>query len=147
MTNSPYRRIVLTVAFALAAIMGAAALLAAAVAEASTASSKPVIYSCGMGPHWGCPAVKPSRPTFGAHYGIANMHWSLWSNTAHGTGHYYAGYNPFNGRPINAYNAHVTAYEILTHNGRHYFDKLKITAIGHPTHWLHVDSSGFWVTN
>jgi hypothetical protein len=144
---SSYRRIVLTLALVLAAIMGAPVLLGAAIAEGSTASAAPVIYSCGMGPHWGCPTVKPSNPTFGAHYGVGNMHWSLWSKTAHGTGHYYAGYNPANGRPISSYNATVTAYGILTHTGRRYFDKLKITASGHRTQWLHVGSSGLWVTS
>jgi hypothetical protein len=150
MTNStynPYRRIALVLALVLAAITGASALLGGGIAEASTASATPVIYSCGMGPHWGCPTVKPSEPTFGAHYGVENMRWSLWSKTAHGTGHFFAGFNPTNGKPISSYNATVTAYDILTHNGRRYFDKLKIAASGHPTRWLHVSSSGLWVTS
>jgi hypothetical protein len=150
MTNSPYgrgRRIFVALVLGLPAVMGVSVLANAASAEATTASAAPVLYSCGMGPHWGCPTVKPGNPTFGAHYGVANMHWSLWSKTAHGTGRYFAGFNPTNGEPISSYNASVTAYDILTHNGRRYFDKLKITASGHPTHWLHVGSSGLWVTS
>jgi hypothetical protein len=140
------RRIALALAAVLVATMSASVLSGVAAAAAPTASTTPVIYSCGMGPHWGCPTVKPGSPTFGAHYGVSGMHWSLWAKTAHGTGHFYAGFNPANGRPILSYNASVTAYDILTHNGRRYFDKLKITAGGHATRWLHVGSSGLWVT-
>jgi hypothetical protein len=150
MANRSYgrcRQLCFALAIAVPAAMGASLLASASSAEASAANATPVIYSCGMGPHWGCPTVKPGNPTFGAHYGVANMHWSLWSKTAHGTGRYFAGFNPTNGKPISSYNAKVTAYDILTHNGRRYFDKLKIAASGHPTHWLHVGSSGLWVTS
>jgi hypothetical protein len=143
----PYCRIVLALAGILAAVLGTPALLGAAVAEASTAAATPVLYSCGMGPDWGCPAVKPGELVFGAHYGVEGMRWSLWSKTAHGSGHYFAGFNVRNGKPLRSYHASVTAYDIKTHNGRRYFDKLKITASGHPTHWLHVASSGLWVTS
>jgi hypothetical protein len=92
-----------------------------------------------MGSRWGCPTVKPREIAFGALYDVASAHWTAWGATARGTGHLNLGRNAPN------WNVHVSAYDVLTHNGRRYFDKLKLSAPGHKTYWLHL-RSGLWVT-
>jgi hypothetical protein len=104
---------------------------------AATAAPATVVYSCSMGPRWGCPAVRPHDISFGAHYALEGISWHNWKEgTATGRGHYYG---------FGSYEGNITLYNVHTHAGHHYFSHLKVTASGHKTRWL-TFSNGFWVT-
>jgi len=104
---------------------------------AAQAASAPVVYTCGMGPHWGCPAVRPRTMVFGAHFELAGMSWVRWDSGSafgHATVFYPWGYR----------RDAVTLAFVRTHNGRRYFAQVKVVSAGHPTKYVHMTGSGLW---
>jgi|HubBroStandDraft_2_1064218.scaffolds.fasta_scaffold604230_1 hypothetical protein len=124
--------------------LGYAALIAAigaggagAVEAPVAAASQTVVYTFGMACHWQGPAVRPGEIGFGAHYDVANLHWSTWRPlSATGRGHYYG---------FGSYNANVKLYRVKVHNGQKYFAWISITSRGHPNRYLQY-SGGCWYT-
>lgn len=115
-----------------------AALLGGGIGTAlpASASSRTVVYACGMGPSWGCPSVRPGEIAFGALYDVAHISWSSWSaRSAYGRGHYYG---------FGSYKANVKLYDVKIHHGRRFFSWIKITARGHKTRYLSYN--GYWQT-